>query len=114
MKIKVPSSLIHAADSPLVVDAVYFVVRVLRNALRGYPKTEVSTEPSPQARRLAENAVTEIEAAEHMRIAQIEDDQIRKYISKLESFLTDRTAPISGSQLSDAKRLLRQMRSQRT
>jgi len=114
MKIRVPSSLVNSADSPFIVEAVYFVVRALRNALRGYPKAEVSTEPSPQARRLAEKAIKEIEAAEKKSVLYIEDHRINEYISKLQAFLTNRTAQDSNALLTDARRILRTMRSHGT
>jgi hypothetical protein len=96
------------------VDAVYFVVRVLRNALRGYRKVEVSTEPSSDARLLAEKAIKEIEKAEHHRILRIDDNRIIDYISELQEFLADQAAPDSKSSLRDAEKVLEKMRTHRS
>ena len=114
MTIHVPSSLAEAEDSSLVVDAVYFVVRVLGNVLRGYPHSEVSTEPSPRARQLAERAIREIEATEQTSLTQIEDNRLEEYISELNTFLTDRAMPVPDSLLEDAEKLLQEMRSHNT
>jgi hypothetical protein len=114
MRVRVPRSLIDASGSPIIVDAVYFVVRVLRNALRGYQKVEVSTEPLPEARLLAERAIKEIEKAEQNPIVRINDNRIIEYISELQEFLESEATPDSESSLKDAEKVLQEMRTHRT
>jgi hypothetical protein len=106
-----PSVLTGARDSPYIVDAVYYVVRVLRNARRGFKKVEVSTEPSRQARALAEKAIREIEAVEQSKIVRMRDERIDEYISSLQSFLTSRS-PSSDRSAKDAEELLAKLRLQ--
>lgn len=114
MKVKVPSSLLGASDSTVLIDAVYFAVRTLRNALRGYDKVEVSTEPSPKARRLAKKAIKEIETAERESVTEMGDNRIDDYISELQAFLEEKTTPNSKSSLKEAEKLLQQMRTNRS
>ena len=113
MKTEVPKSLVNTSDVRVVVDAVYYVVRVLRNASRGYRKTEVSTEPSPEARRLAERAIREIRDAEHKKIEALEDDRIGEYITALEAFLMSTSGAKAEARDRDAERILKKMRAQR-
>jgi hypothetical protein len=108
--IHVPPSLAESGNSPLIVDAVYFVVRVLGNALRGYSHSEVSTEPSPPARQLAETVIKEIEYSEQTPITRMEDNRLEEYISGLNTFLTERAMPVSESLLEDAEQILQEMR----
>ena len=114
MKVHVPSALSNASDSAFLTDAVYFVVRALRNSLRGYHTVEVSTEPSPQARKLAEKAIKEIEAIEQESVIQMDNDRIGDYIFELQAFLEKKTAPKSKSSLKAAEKLLQKMRANHT
>lgn len=110
VSVRIPRSLVESSDDPLVVDAVYFVVRVLRNATRGYLKTAVSTEPSPQAQHLADRAIKEIEAAERREITEMKDDRIREYITVLQKFLTKVALADTDSQRNTADQILKKMR----
>jgi hypothetical protein len=112
MMVRVPTILEASSDSRFIVEAVYYVVRALRNSLRGYQKVEVSTEPSAAARRLAEKAIREIEEAEQKDVTNIGDPTIMNYISELQAFL-DKITPSSGSAIKKAEKTLQQMRGQR-
>jgi hypothetical protein len=85
----IPRVLAAENNKPILLEAVYFVVRVLRNAIRGYLRTPVSTEPSKEAQHLAERVVKEIEATEKQRISDLDKDRIVLYINALERFLED-------------------------
>ncbi len=108
MKVRAPKSLSGTNDGQLLVDAVYYAVRVLRNSRRGYRKATVSTEPSPEARRLADIAIREIEAAEGRKLRDMKDERIAEYITALESLLLTKSPGESDSR--DAERMLRKMR----
>jgi hypothetical protein len=85
---------------------------VLRNSTRGYLSPAVSTEPSPQVRRLAERAVREIETTEKRKIDKIDDERIAQYITMLETYLTSKSVEKAGTHAKDADRILKKMRTQ--
>jgi hypothetical protein len=114
MTIQVPLSLAKTKDSALVMEAIYFVVRVLGNSIRGYQHSEVSTEPSPKARRLAAKALKEIEAAEKAPITRIRDNRLEAYISVLDTLLAELALPVSETLLDDAEKMLQEMRAHST
>jgi hypothetical protein len=87
MSIEVPASLLENPDRQTVVDACYFVVRVLRNANRGYTNPTVSTEASPRAHDLANRAIGEIEAREGTPIGQLSERRASEYIGALEALI---------------------------
>jgi len=111
MSIEVPLSLLQEAEKEILIDACYFVVRVLRNASRGYPDVAVSTEPSPEARNLAERAIREIEAREKAPIPQLTEDRLGEYIESLEEFLRTTYIRAVGTDIAGAASILEQMRS---
>lgn len=110
MSIAVPPSLLENADTRTVIDAIYYVVRVLRNATRGYRDPLVSTEPSPEARELAERALKEIESHEKAKIPQLETAHIREYIGALEELLRTVYMLEVGNDTVAATRILDEMR----
>ena len=110
MTAQVPESLITAKNVQLLVDAVYYVVRVLRNSRRGFQTTAVSTEPSPQAHRLAALAIEEIEAAEGRSLLNLNDRRIGEYITALESFLIARSMDKDDQGIGEAELMLKKMR----
>lgn len=112
MNVFVPQSLENATSVEDTIDAVYFVVRVLRNCLRGYRHPTVSSEPAPAARQLARRAIEEIEAAERNEISNIDEKRVSAYITKLEEFLSERAAANSPIAQSSGDTILEQMRAQ--
>lgn len=108
MTVRVPQALSGTNDAQLLVDAVYYAVRVLRNSRRGYRKTTISTEPSPGARRLAELAIREIEATEGRKILRMDDGRVAGYITALENLLLTKSPGENDAR--DAERMLRKMR----
>ena len=110
MNVRVPESLLKVDDAQLVIDAVYYVVRVLRNSSRGYTRTDVSTEPSRRARRLAELAIRDIEAATGTSIRALQEQTINAYIKTLEGFLERRTLADEELPTVEAESMLRKMR----
>ena len=111
MSIEVPPSLLQGADTETVIDACYFVVRVLRNATRGYPNPLVSTEPSPEAHDLAKRAIREIEAREGMPVRDLSADRIVEYIASLEELLRTTYERAVGLDTARAASILAEMRS---
>jgi hypothetical protein len=105
----IPNSLRHAPDEETLVETIYFVVRVLRNAGRGYGATPVSPESSEAARALADAAIAEIESAEGRRIPDIDVGRLSAYIEVLESTLRDRSL-LNGTDDRDAERILAELR----
>jgi hypothetical protein len=101
-----------ARELSVVVDAVYYVVRVLGNAKRGFVKPEVSSEAPPEARALAEQAIREIESTEGTEIAKLNQARLDGYLSSLQRFLVDRT-PETPTLTEDARSYLEAMRSGR-
>lgn len=87
MKRYVPRVLLQGQDPQTAIDAIYFAVRVLRNSSRGYPNTPVSTEPTREARRLAEQIISEIESKEHEKIPAFSDSLLDEYIDSLENYI---------------------------
>jgi DNA-binding transcriptional regulator YhcF (GntR family) len=110
VKVRLPDSLRAAKDEKLLVDAVYYAVRVLRNSRRGYTRTVVSTEPLPQVRQLAELVIQEIETTEKRRLSGLTDRRIIEYITALEAFLRARSSAKSDKFASDAEEILKEMR----
>jgi hypothetical protein len=109
----VPASLRRSSNSAATVDAVYYVVRVLRNSLRGYASTPVSSEPSFEARVLAQSAVREIEKAEGHPIPMLDGDIVTAYIATLEEFLTESYRKADDVKPEDAADILNSLRSER-
>jgi hypothetical protein len=85
----VPTALSETSDDEAVVEAIYFTVRVLRNAGRGYSATPVSPESSEAAHELAESTVREIEAREGP-VPLMADERLSEYIQTLEGLLRAR------------------------
>lgn len=110
MKNYIPSVLANFKDTRIAVDAIYFVMRAIRNADRGYQNIMVSPEASPEAYELAKLAIREIEASEHAQINELSNDQMSKYIEALEKL--QRTTYISdvGSVSAKAMNILNEMR----
>lgn len=111
MTVEIPRSLLEGSENEVVIDASYFVMRVLRNATRGYPTALVSSEPSPEAHELAERAIREIEGHEHRPISQLDQGRIHDYISLLEELQRTRYLHAVGSDTARAERILEEMRS---
>jgi hypothetical protein len=113
LTIQIPLALSGASEARDAIDAAYFVIRVLRNAGRGYSKTPVSTEPPIEARHLAEEAIAEIEAREGSVIPQLDPERIRDYIAVLEEWLRMTYLRNIGSDGEAAASILEEMRSAR-
>ena len=109
----VPLALLDEQNTERAVGAIYFVVRVLRNGLRGYKALSVSTEPGAEARKLAEKAIAEIEVAENAKIRDMGDNRIMDYIRELEKFLSDRTLSDQRTLKRSGKTILEEMRADR-
>lgn len=111
MKVQVPPSLLNVSDKRLIIEAIYYVVRVLRNGIRNYPQTPVSTEPSPDARELAQRAVSEIEKYEKTKIPALREGRLIKYIDSLEDLLRSTYLSDVGADSDRAATILEEMRS---
>jgi hypothetical protein len=111
MSIELPASLLRDPDRETVVDACYFVVRVLRNANRGYTNPTVSTEASPQAQELANRAIREIEAREGRPIGQLAPHRAGEYITALEELLRTTYQRSVGADAAAGAAILEDMRS---
>lgn len=110
MSVILPNSILESLDKDVLVDAIYFVVRQLRNVNRGYPKALTSSEPAPGARILAERAVAEIETCEQRSVSDLDEDRVNEYIRALEEELRSRYAGAVGGDMERAARILEQMR----
>jgi hypothetical protein len=114
MSIEVPPSLKQDSDKEsLIVPASYFVVRVLRNATRGYQNPVVSTEPPEDVRNLAEQAIREIEDHEGMSIQDLPTDRIQEYRVLLREFASETYQRSVGHDSERTERLLSEIRSTR-
>lgn len=111
MKPQVPQALVDAADKETLVDAIYFVVRVLRNVSRGYQDVAVSTDATPETRTLAAQAISEIEAQERRPILNLDEQRAQGYITALESLLRTVYLEAVGRRTEDAEIILGEMRS---
>lgn len=87
MQAKIPPSLLESPGKETLIDAVYFVIRALRNGTREYRTVDVSTEPSRQVRELAKRAISEIEAYEESSVRDLGSDRAGNYISLLEELM---------------------------
>jgi len=108
---RVPGALVDEPDNGLVVDAVYFVVRVLRNSTRGFRAPMVSSEAGPEARGLAQHAIRQIEGDEGTDIALLDEATAEAYIAALEQLQRERAVSGTGGETADAQRILDEMRS---
>src|SRR5262249_33297593 len=111
MEAEVPQSLLETSSKETLIDAIYFVIRVLRNVDRGYRNPAVSTEPRSEVRELAERAIGEIEAQENRRIQDLRPARTRSYILRLEQLLRARYQDAVGQASVRAAGLLAEMRS---
>jgi hypothetical protein len=111
MESGVPPSLLETSSKETLIDAIYFVIRVLRNVDRGYRNPAVSTEPRPEVRELAERAIGEIEALEGKRIQDLRPARTRSYILLLEQLLRVRYQDAVGEDTARAAGILAEMRS---
>jgi len=111
MSVEVPPSLRQGVDKETLIDTSYFVIRVLRNATRGYQNPLVSSEPSPDVRVLAEQATREIEAHEGMPIQDLPRGLIDDYIVRLEEFTRETYQHAVGQDPERAASILSEMRS---
>lgn len=107
----IPECLHKHQDASVVKDAIYYIVRVLRNSIRGYRKTPVSTEPSKQARSLAKDAVREIERVERVSIPKLDNDTLNAYINILEEYLRGLYRNSHDISLDKAESILDELRS---
>jgi hypothetical protein len=80
---KIPVSLLKATDPASVVEACYFVIRVLRNAGRGYQNPMVSTESSDTVGELAAISIAEIEKHEGRPVQSLDSALRDSYIAIL-------------------------------
>jgi hypothetical protein len=97
MNAAAPRSILSENEPDIAVDAVYFVVRVLRNKLRGYTELSVSPEPTNRARYLAQQALLEIAIAEDSSILEMSNERAEAYIHELEKLAYQR---VLGNQVS--------------
>jgi hypothetical protein len=111
MSIELPPALLQDPDTETLVDACYFIIRVLRNATRGYKNPLVSTEPSQEAYDLAQRAIREIEVREKTPIRDLEGSRINDYITLLEELLRTSYRDAVGEDPARAADILAEMRS---
>lgn len=111
MGIKVPPALEQSFDPGVVVEATYFVIRVLRNGLRGYETAEVSPEGSDEAFRLATRALDEIGAMEGSDLSALPEECLVEYIERLEALSSQQyEASVGGYDTERATQLLASLR----
>lgn len=92
-----PTSLVSATATPaVVIDAAYFVIRTLRNHLRGYQSLAVSPESPEPAYRLAHQALAEIQEAEGQNLVDISQERARAYIEAIEQLSRETFDAVSG------------------
>jgi hypothetical protein len=113
MKAKIPPSLLERSGKETLVDAIYFVIRALRNGTREYRTPSVSSEAGRQVRELAERAIREIEAQEECAIRDLGSDRAGKYISLLEELMRTEYRHAVGGGSASAASILEEMRSSR-
>lgn len=111
MSTELPPALLQDPDTETLVDACYFIIRVLRNATRGYKNPLVSTEPSRKAYDLAQRAIREIEVREKTPIRDMEGGRINDYITLLEDLLRTSYRDAVGQDPERAADILAEMRS---
>ncbi len=109
MTVELPPSL--TADEPRTIEAIYFVIRTLRNTLRGYESAALSSEPSPEAHALATRAIAEIEATNGEPIGNFGANRAVDYIASLEDLQRSAYLAAVGKSADDAVSELREMRS---
>jgi hypothetical protein len=110
MSKKLPPALLQSTDIRLVIEAIYYVVRVLRNAMRGYQDTLVSTEASPEAHELARRAINEIEMHEQSSIDCLNNEVLGEYIEALEELGRVTHTQAIGKDTDRANSILEEMR----
>jgi hypothetical protein len=113
MQSEIPPSLLECSDKETLVDAIYFVIRTLRNGTREYKAPRVSTEPSREVRELAESAISEIEAREKRSIRDLDSGRSGNYISLLEELMRTEYRHAVGGDSSSAASILEEMRASR-
>jgi hypothetical protein len=111
MSTKLPLALLQDPDTETLVDACYFMIRVLRNATRGYKNPLVSTEPSREAYDLAQRAIREIEVNEKRPIRDLDSGRINDYIALLEELQRTSYRDAVGEDPTRAADILAEMRS---
>ncbi|MGD0454739.1 MAG: hypothetical protein ABSB69_14185 [Solirubrobacteraceae bacterium] len=111
MAISLPSALEQGSDPGVIVEATYFVIRVLRNGLRGYEKAEVSPEGSDEAFRLATRALDEIGTMEGSDVSTLTEERLVEYIERLEQLSSQKfEASVGGYDAERATQLLDSLR----
>lgn len=83
MNAVIPASLRQATDPSRVIEACYFIIRVLRNAGRGYQNPTVSTESAGAVGELASAAIAEIEEREGKPVQSLDGALRDSYIAIL-------------------------------
>jgi hypothetical protein len=109
-----PASLVSATAAPnVVIEAAYFVIRTLRNQLRGYQSLAVSPEGPEPAYQLAHQALAEIQEAEGQDLRNIPEERARAYIEAVEQLSRETFDAASGpGDAAKADDLLAQLRSE--
>jgi hypothetical protein len=105
-----PGALREHADKDTLVEATYFVIRVLRNLTRGYQAAQVSREAPPEARALAVRALEEIAEQERMPVTEIGEERALEYVSVLSHALSASYAGAVGRDVDRGAEILEQMR----
>lgn len=85
----VPDSIARESNKQLVVDAVYLVIRVLRNHVRGYRELNVSSELGSEVKSLARQAISEIEKAAGRSVTEFSEEKTSEYINSLSDFQSE-------------------------
>jgi hypothetical protein len=109
-----PTSLVSATATPdVVIEAAYFVIRTLRNHLRGYQSLAVSPESPEPAYQLAHQALVEIQEAEGQDLHDIPPERARAYIEAVEQLSRQTFDAASGpGDAAKADDLLAQLRNE--
>ncbi len=111
MDIKVPPALEQGSDPGVIVEATYFVIRVLRNGLRGYETAEVSPEGSGEAFHLATRALDEMGVMEGSNLSALPKERLVEYIERLEALSSQQyEASVGGYDTERATQLLDSLR----
>ncbi|MGY2050686.1 hypothetical protein [Methylobacterium sp. JK268] len=110
---RIPDVIAGERNKQLVVDAVYLVVRVLRNHLRGYKDLAVSSEAGSEAALLAKRAIDEIEKIVGSPVSEISEATTNKYIELLAHVQSEKVLQGKHSSSGSEVEVLNNMRSQR-
>jgi hypothetical protein len=82
MNVAIPAAL-SSAESDVALDATYFLVRMLRNVLRGFHEVEVSPETPLEARETVAAAADEIEQREGTSLSELPRERVAAYLEVL-------------------------------